>query len=98
MTALLARSIASHSDPLPIGSTPPEEVCISNADAAARILRPTYWLFFVYGIRKYDFEEGGEWLRSLIEKQWYGLIEPAKELVGKQYAATLALLASREGI
>jgi len=37
----VARSIASHSDPLPIGSTSPEEICISNADASARILRPS---------------------------------------------------------
>lgn len=31
--------------------------------------------------------------RSLIEKQWCMLIEPAKELIGDRYAATLRLLA-----
>jgi len=49
-------------------------------------------MYFAFAIRKYGFEEGRQWLRSLIEEQWYRLIEPAKELVGKQYAATLDLL------
>jgi putative nucleotidyltransferase with HDIG domain len=89
----VARAIASHSHPLPIGSASLEEVCVSNADAAARILRPAYWMYFVFGIRKYGFEEGRQWLRELIEKQWRVLIEPAKELVGNQYGATLELLA-----
>ena len=89
----VARSIASHSDPLPVGSASPEEICISNADAAARILRPAYWLYFTFEIRKYNFEAGRQWLRSLVERQWCKLIEPARELVGKHYAATLRLLA-----
>ena len=88
----VARSIASQSDPLPVGSASPEAVCLSNADAAARILRPAYWIYFVFGIRKYGFEEGRQWLRELIEKQWRVLIEPAKELVGNQYGVTLELL------
>jgi putative nucleotidyltransferase with HDIG domain len=88
----VARSIASHSEPIPIGSASPEEVCISNADAVARILRPAYWMYFVFEIRKYDFEAGRQWLRALIERQWRKLIEPARELVGERYAATLKLL------
>ena len=89
----VARSIASHSDPLLIGSGPPEEVCISNADAVSRILRPAYRTYFAFGVRKFGFEEGRLWLRSLIERQWCKLIEPAKDLVGQQYATTLDLLA-----
>jgi hypothetical protein len=49
-------------------------------------------MHFVFGVRKFDFEEGRKWLRSLVERQWCSLIEPAKELVGEQYAATLDLL------
>ncbi len=90
--ACIARSIASHSDPLPIGSVTPEEVCVSNADAVARILRPAYWLYFAFEVRKFGFEEGRNWLRSLVERQWCTLIEPAKELVGQQYAPILGLL------
>jgi len=92
-TRRVARAIASHSNPLPVGSASPEEVCVSNADAAARILRPAFWMYFAFAVRRCGFEEGRQWLRSLVEKQWCKLIEPAKELVGQQYAATLDLLA-----
>jgi putative nucleotidyltransferase with HDIG domain len=88
----IARAIALHSDPLPIGSASPEAVCISNADAVARIVRPAYWMYFAFRIRNCGFEEGRQWLRSLMERQWHSLIEPAKELVGAQYAATLHFL------
>ncbi len=36
----VARSIAAHSHPVPIGGGSPEEVCVSNADAIAQIVRP----------------------------------------------------------
>ncbi len=89
----IARSIASHSNPLPVGRASPEEVCLSNADAVARILRPAYWLYFAFAVRKCSFEEGRQWLRSLVEGQWDVLVDPAKEFVGSQYAMTLELLA-----
>lgn len=88
----VARSIALHSEPLAIGSASPEAVCLSNADALARILRPAYWMYMAFGVRKYGFEEGRQWLISLFEKQWHSLVAPAKELVGGQHAATLELL------
>ena len=90
--ATVARAIASHSEPLPPGSASSEEVCLSNADAAARILRPAYWLYFSFGIRKSGFDEGRQWLKSLFEKQWSLLIEPARELVGPQYAVMMDVL------
>jgi hypothetical protein len=43
-------------------------------------------------IRRFGFEEGRQWLRSMLEKQWQALVEPVKELVREQYAATLDLL------
>ncbi len=88
----VAGAIASHSAPLQIGRASPEAVCVSNADAAARILRPTYWLYVAFGIRKEGFEEGRRWLRTLLEAHWRDLIEPAKELVASQYATAIALL------
>ena len=88
----IARSIASHSVPLAMGSAPLEDICVSNADAIARILRPAYWTYFAFGIRKLGFEAGRRWLRSLLEEQWSKLIEPARELAGGQYAATIACL------
>jgi putative nucleotidyltransferase with HDIG domain len=90
--ARVAHSIASHSDPLPIGSAPPEDVCISNADALARILRPAYWLYFAFAVRTSGFAEGRQWLRSLLEKQWLQMVEPAKRLAGEQYGIALDIL------
>ena len=90
--SMVARAIASHSDPLPMGSASPEAISISNADAVARILRPAYWMYFAFVVRKLSFEEGRQWLRRLLEKQWSALIEPATELVATEYAATLDLL------
>lgn len=77
----VARAIASHSEPLAAGSASPEEICLSNADAAARMLRPAYWLYFAFAVRKLPFDEGRDWLRSLYQRQWAALIEPARELV-----------------
>ena len=88
----VADAIASHSAPLQVGSASPEAVCLSNADAVARILRPAYWLYFAFRVRGLGFVEGRDWLRSLLESQWCALIEPAKELVGAQYSATIDLL------
>jgi hypothetical protein len=69
-----------------------EAVCLSNADAAARILRPAYWLYFAFAVRKQSFEEGRRWLRSLLMRQWNLLIEPARELAGNEYRLALELL------
>jgi len=88
----VADAIVLHSAPLPIGSASPEAVCISNADAAARIVRPAYWLYFAFRVRNHGFAEGREWLRALLEEQWRGLIEPAKELIGSEYSRTMDLL------
>jgi HD superfamily phosphodiesterase len=94
-TAVVARTagaIRSHSTPLPIGGASPEAVCLSNADAAARMLRPAYWLYFAFKVRNLGFEEGRRWLRALIERQWGDMIEPARELVGAQYSKVMELV------
>ncbi len=88
----VADAIISHSAPLQIDSASPEAVCVSNADAAARILRPAYWLYFAFSVRKQAFEEGRRWLRVLFEEQWRNLIEPAKELIATQYSRAMDLL------
>jgi hypothetical protein len=80
-----ADAIARHSEPLPAGSASPEAVCLSNADAAERILRPAYWLSFAFAVRKQSFEEGRRWLRSV-------LVEPARELAAREYRLALELL------
>jgi HD superfamily phosphodiesterase len=88
----VAEAIALHSEPLKSGSASPEAVCVSNADAAARMLRPAYWLYFAFTVRKLGFEEGRQWLRGLIERQWTALISPARDLAGSQCRKAMELL------
>jgi HD superfamily phosphodiesterase len=89
---LVGLAIALHSEPIAVGSAAPEAVALASADAASRILRPAYWLWFAFSVRKLGFAEGREWLRGLVERQWAAMVEPARDLVGAQYGATLALL------
>lgn len=88
----VATAITLHSAPLQIGAAPPEAVCLSNADAVARILRPAYWLYFAFRIRNEPFEKGRRWLRALLEAQWRDMVEPAKDMVRSQFATVLDLL------
>jgi len=88
----VARAISSHASPLDLGGASVEEVCLSNADAVARILRPAYWLYYAFSVRHFSFDEGRIWLRSLIETQWDALIEPARELAGPSYPQAIDML------
>lgn len=92
----VAEAIALHSTPLQIGEASTEAVCLSNADAAGRILRPAYWLYFAFRVRNQGFDEGRRWLRTLLETQWHALIEPAKELVSAEYATAMSLLREQD--
>jgi putative nucleotidyltransferase with HDIG domain len=81
----VAEAIAVHSNPLPLGAASPEAVCLSNADCAARILEPAYWLYYAYVVRGMPFDDGRRWLNSLIHRQWEILIEPARNLARESY-------------
>ncbi len=81
----IARCILTHSTPLSIGQGSLEEVCLSNADAISQIVRPTYFLFVAYSIRKLGYREGRQWLLDRIEANWSGLIPQAKDLARDDY-------------
>jgi uncharacterized protein len=88
----VARAIASHSSPLALGSGTLEEVCLSQADAVAQIVRPAWWFYFAFTVRKCGFDEGRRWLLGLWESRWNSLIGPARALVGDLYSQARALL------
>ena len=52
-TQRVAACIASHSAPVQIGGGRPEEVCVSNADAMSQVVRPAYWLYFAFRVRRH---------------------------------------------
>lgn len=88
----VAGAISTHSEPLPIGSASPEAVCLSNADAAARIARPAYWLYFAFSVRRQSFGDGRAWVRDLLVRQWKAMIRPAREMVAAEYEIALRVL------
>ncbi|HTW09576.1 MAG TPA: HD domain-containing protein, partial [Acidimicrobiales bacterium] len=88
----VARAIASHSFPLAPGGASPEEVCLSQADGVAQMLRPFYWLYFATSIRALAYQEARSWLAKLLASKWEALLPAARRLVGQRYEVTLELL------
>jgi len=84
--------IAAHSTPLPPGAASPEEVCLSQADAMALIARIPYWFYFAFKVRGLVFEEGKQWIRDRVEKNWSALIPPAREMIATEYEAARVCL------
>lgn len=62
--------ILTHTSPIQIGNGKAEEVCLSNADAIAQIVNPTYWLYLVYKIQNLSFNKGRLWNLSRINSKW----------------------------
>jgi len=91
-TDRVARCIASHSVPVQTGSGLPEEVCVSNADGMSQIVKPAYWLYYVFQVRQFGFAEGRDWLRQRVEGNWAALIPPARAIIEKQYRQVGELL------
>lgn len=82
---IVKSAIISHVTPVPIGDGSLEAVCISNADAMAQIVKPSYWLYYAYAIRKLNFSDGREWFLQRLENNWNALIEPAKYFIEREY-------------
>lgn len=77
--------ILTHSAPVQIGQGLIEEVCVSNADAISQIVNPAYWLYYIFSIRKFSFEEGLEWYSKRIDSNWNMLIEQARDMISDKY-------------
>ena len=90
----VAKCIASHSAPVQTGNGLPEEVCVSNADAMSQIVKPSYWLYYVFRVRQFGYAEGRDWLRQRVESNWAALIPPARAIIEKEYDRTRELLTS----
>ncbi len=92
--AKVARCVASHSEPVQIGSGALEEVCVSNADAMAQITRPAYWLFYAIRVRKMGFSEARQWVLQRVTHNWDSLVSPARHMIEEEYARAAGLLAA----
>jgi hypothetical protein len=81
----------THSKPIQIGDGPLEAVCVSNADAISQIIRPAYWTYYIFSVRKISFEQGREWYSLRIKENWDSLIQPAKDMIREEYDHMKAL-------
>jgi uncharacterized protein len=88
----VAQCIRTHSTPIPLGGGTVEQICVSNADAIAQIVRPAFWCYFAYGIRKMNFEDGRRWLRERKESTWEAMIEPARRMSREAYEVSVGFL------
>jgi uncharacterized protein len=77
--------IANHTRPLAMDAGAIEDICISNADAIAQIVNPSYWLYYVFKVRSMSYDTGKEWYAGKIASNWDLLIKPAKDLVEEKY-------------
>jgi uncharacterized protein len=92
----VARCIVAHTSPVRMDAGAPEEVCVSNADAISQIVRPVYWLNYVFGVRRFDFEAGRGWYRQRLDSNWSQLIPQARDLIEPEYRFARDLM-SRAG-
>jgi uncharacterized protein len=88
----VAKCIAAHSVPVQMGHGRPGEVCVSNADAMALIVKPAYWFYYVYHVRQLGFAEGRDWLRQRVESNWAAMIPPARSIIEQEYHQVRELL------
>jgi len=90
----VAQCIVFHAAPIRLGNGSLEEVCLSNADAMSQIIKPAYWLYYVFRVRQFGYAEGRDWLRQRVESNWAALIPPARAIIEKEYDRTRELLTS----
>lgn len=88
----VAQCIRTHSAPVAAGGGTAEEICVSNADAIAQVVRPVFWCYFIFGFRKMSFEDGRRWLRERVEANWANLVQPARELASEGYELSRSVL------
>lgn len=84
--------IVKHSFPLKIYEGTLDEVILSNADAMSQIVKPTYWLNFANKIKGLSSEDATTWYINRVKSNWINLIDPAKNMIEKEYLSTLDLL------
>ena len=85
---MIRKAVTNHSKPMQQGQGSPEEVCLSNADAISQIIRPGYWMYYVFSVRKMSYEQGMDWYREKVNSNWNNLIPEAKKLIHDEYSLT----------
>lgn len=79
-------AIITHSKPPKGKITSDEAICLSNADAMSQIVKPFFWLYFGYTVKKRSYEECIKAYLKWMSNNWMIMIEPAKEMISEEYA------------
>lgn len=88
----IKNAIGLHAQPLKLGAGSPEAICLSNADAIAQIVNPSYWLFFAFRIMSMNYENGRQWYLNKIKLNWQMLIPEARKVAEQKYLAVAKCL------
>lgn len=91
----IAVCVREHSSPRKTGETTPESVCVSQADAMSQIARPFYWFHYARALKDLTHNDALEWYRSLVSRNWSGLMDSAKSLIEGEYKAVAKMLRPR---
>ncbi len=88
----IAMCVREHSSPRRIDQTILESVCVSNADAMSQIARPFYWFHYARSFKGLSHAGALEWYQALVEHNWNGLIDAAREIIAAEHASVTTLL------
>jgi uncharacterized protein len=91
-TAKVKQAILTHSTPLNLSNASCEEVCISNADAVSQIIKTPFWFFYIFSVRKFNYEEGYKWYKARVDSHWAAMTQEAKGLIKDEYLSVSAML------
>jgi len=76
--------ILNHSKPL-LNSNNMELLCVANADVLSKIENFGYWYYFLYSIRKNDYEQVKKWFHSEIFSKYENLDIYSKTIFNTKY-------------
>jgi uncharacterized protein len=77
--------INNHSTPIKATNGNIESMCLSNADVLSKLMNPAYWFFYVYSIKKFEYNKGIEWLKKEIINKWSMLDDYARQIGNEKY-------------
>lgn len=77
--------IAQYNKPNPMKGASKEAICVINAEAMSQLARPLFWLYYGYAVKHKSYNEGIASYMQWMESRWEMMIEPAKEMMTKEY-------------
>lgn len=77
--------IAQYDKATPSKEASNEALCLLNADAMSQLAKPLFWLYYGYTVKNKSYLQGIKSYLKWMDRQWEMMIEPAKEMMAKEY-------------